>query len=196
MKKNKDKMYLYRFLRYPLGLLFLLYYNPKIYNKEVIPKDGAVIFAGNHKHLYDQNLVILATKRPVHYMAKSDYFKGPFAWFFKANGCISVNRNGDDEKAKKQALKVLENGFCLGIFPEGTRNKTKEVLLPLKFGCVSMAKKTNAYIVPFGITGEYKFRSHDLAINFGKPFKVDDDLEKANKYLANQIIELMQKSVK
>ena len=69
-------------------------------------------------------------------------------------------------------------------------------LLPLKFGAVSMASKTNAQIVPYAITGKYKFRSKDLTINIGKPFKVDKDLEKANKKLEEEIKRLVSENLK
>ena len=68
-------------------------------------------------------------------------------------------------------------------------------LLPFKFGAVSMAKKTDAYLVPFGITGDYKFRSKNLVYRFGKPFKVTNmELPDANKRLENAIGNLMSKS--
>ena len=86
----------------------------------------------------------------------------------------------------------LETG-CIKIGISTTL--TKEFLLPFKFGAVSMAKKTDAYLVPFGITGDYKFRSKNLTYRFGKPFKVTNmDLEDANKRLANAIGNLMKKS--
>ena len=178
---KKDKMYMYRFLKPVLGLIFKLYYNPTIIGKENILKEGSILIVGNHKHLFDQCLAIIATKRPIHYMAKKEYFEGKFAWFFKMVGCIPVDRSRKDENAKKKALEVLNNGYALGLFPEGTRNKTEQFLLPFKYGAVSMANKTDSYLVPFGITGDYKFRSKNLMIRFGKPFKADDDLEKANK---------------
>ncbi len=62
-------------------------------------------------------------------------------WFFKAVGCISVDRSVHDGKAKGEAIETLKNGGAIGLFPEGTRNKTQEFLLPFKFGAVSMAKK-------------------------------------------------------
>ena len=69
-------------------------------------------------------------------------------------------------------------------------------MLPFKFGTVSMAKKTNAKIVPFGITGDYKFRSKNLTIRFGKPFEVGDmSLEEANNKLEEVIGNLMRKSL-
>lgn len=190
MRKN----YLaYRIFKPILSPLFRLWYNPKIINKEAILKEGPIIIAGNHKHVYDQCLTIISTKRVINYMAKKEYFEGKLAWFFKSVGCIPVNREIKDTNAVNSALEVLKNGGAIGIFPEGTRNKTDEFLLPFKFGAVSMAKKTGATIVPFGLTGDYKFRSKNLVARFGTPFKVDDmSLEDANAKLYNEIKSLME----
>lgn len=178
----------YTIFKHVLGPIFKLWYNPKIIGKENLKIDGPILVCGNHVHLMDQCSVILSTKRMIHYMAKKEYFDGPHAWFFKASGCIPVNRQIKDSKAKDHALELLNNGYAVGLFPEGTRNRTKEKLLPFKFGAVSMAKKTNAYIVPFGISGTYKFRSKDLTIRIGKPFKVGDmTLEEANQLLKEKI---------
>lgn len=192
----KNRMYGFRFLRFILAPIFKLYYNPIIIGKENIPNDGSILIVGNHKHLMDQCLAIISTKRVIHYMAKKEYFDGKFAWFFKLAGCIPVDRSKKDEMAKSAGLEVLKNGEVLGLFPEGTRNKTDKFLLPFKFGAVSMANKTDSYLVPFGITGDYKFRSKNLTIRFGKPFKADDDLEKANKRLEEEVARLMRESLK
>lgn len=130
-------------------------------------------------------------------MAKKEYFDSKMAWFFKATGCISVDRSKKDEVAKEAALNILRSGGAVGLFPEGTRNKTKEFLLPFKFGTVSMAKKTDATIIPFGLTGDYKFRSKNLTVRFGKPFKVGDmSLEEANDKLYHEIEKLMKENLK
>ena len=165
------KYYWYRIFKFILKPLFILWYNPKVINKEAIPKEGPIIIAGNHKHVYDQCLCIISTKRILRYMAKKEYFDA--------------------------ALEVLKDKGAIGIFPEGTRNKTKEFLLPFKFGAVSMAQKTGATIVPFGLTGDYKFRSKNLVARFGTPFKVGDmSLEEANQKLYNEIKSLMEENLK
>ena len=188
----------YKLLTPLMRVLFRLYYNPKIINKEVIPKDGPILIVGNHKHVYDQCLTIMATHRVIHYMAKKEYFDSKFAWFFKFVGCIPVNREIKDKNATDMALMILNNNGAVGLFPEGTRNKTKDIfLLPFKYGTVSMAKKTNATIVPFGLTGDYKFRSKNLTIKYGKPFKVlDMDLETANNKLYHEVERLMRDNLK
>lgn len=195
---NSKVPVLYKIGKFILGPIFKLYYNPKVIGKENIPKDGAILIVGNHKHLYDQCLTIISTKRGIHYMAKKEYFDNKkTAWFFKETGCISVDRSKKDSKSVDLALSVLKDNGAVGLFPEGTRNRTKDILLPFKFGAVSMAKKTDAYLVPFGITGDYKFRSKNLTIRYGKPFKVTDmELEDANEKLYNEVKRLIEENLK
>ena len=197
MKLNKKVPFLYHFGKTLLKPLFILYYHPKIINKEYIPKSGPIIIAGNHKHLYDQYLTIIATKRGIHYLAKKEYFDNPKTrWFYKGVGCIFVDRTKKDPYATNSAIEVLKDNGAIGIFPEGTRNKTNEFLLPFKYGAVSMAKKTNAYIVPFGLTGDYKFRSKNLTIRYGKPFKVGNmNLVDANNKLYREVEKLMKENL-
>ncbi len=192
MKRPEDKELGYKLLTPLMRPAFKLYYSPKIIGKEKIPKDGAIIIACNHKHVFDQCLTVMATKRVIHYMAKKEYFDGKLAPLFKVVGCIPVDRSRRDFSSAKSALGVLKRDGAIGIFPEGTRNKTDNFMLPFKTGTVSMAKKADAYIVPCGLTGDYKFRSKNLTIRYGEPFKVGDmTLEEANKRLHDEIESLM-----
>lgn len=195
---NKDVPILYKILRPIVKPIFLLYYNPKIINKEYIPKDGSILIVGNHIHLFDQFLTIFATKRGIHYMAKKEYFDSKKTrWFFNNVGCISVDRKHKDKRAVDLALSVLNDGGAIGLFPEGTRNRTNKILLPFKYGAVSMAKKTDSYLIPFGITGDYKFRSKNLMIRYGKPFKVTNiKIDEANKKLYKEVERLIKENEK
>jgi len=186
-----------------LGLIFKLYYRPQIVNKEVIPKKGPIIITCNHKHVMDQCPIIMSTKRVLHYMAKKEYFdkkypEGHNAWFFKMFGCIPVDRSIHDDSATETALDILKNGGSIGIFPEGTRNKTNDkVFLPLKYGAISMAYKTEATIVPAIITGDYKKHSKNLMLRFGKPFKVEShDYDKYISKLEKEMNRLLKENLK
>lgn len=195
MKKNDLG---YKLLKPIVISYFRIKYRPTVIGRENIPNEGPIILCGNHRHVMDQFNVLMATKRVVHYMAKEEYFEKRGAWFFRAVGCIKVDRRIKDDNAKSEAIDVLNDGGAIGIFPEGTRNKTigtnDEVpLLPLKFGAVSFAQKTNASIVPFGTKGEYTGKKGKLVTKIGKPFKVNDiGLEEANELLRQKILELMQ----
>ena len=169
-KRPEDRELGYKLLTPFMRVAFRLWYNPKIIGAEKIPEDSAIVIACNHKHVYDQCLTIMATKRVIHYMAKKEYFDGKLAPLFRAVGCIPVDRSRKDFSSAKSALSVLKKGGAIGIFPEGTRNKTENFMLPFKSGAVLMAQKSDATIVPCGLTGDYKFRSKNLTIRYGEPF--------------------------
>lgn len=191
----KDKNTLgYKILSVILKPFFLLFYRVKIVNKEVIPKKGPVIFCGNHLDVKDQLPVIASTNRMIHWMSKKEYFDGKFSWFFKLVGCISVDRENHGGDSLDIALDYLKRGSAIGIFPEGTRNKTDAELLPFKIGAVYLAQKSEATIVPFAVTGDFKFRSKNTMVRFGEPFKIDidDNLDDMNTLLRDKILELQR----
>ena len=173
-----------------------LYYNPTIVNKEYIPKEGSIVIAGNHKHALDPILVDCATKRVVHTLAKKDLHDGKFGWFFRAIETIPVDLKAEHNKdALISAIKVLEEEGVINLSPEAKRNYTDEVLLPFKPGAVVMAKRTNTKIIPYSITGDYKFRSKNLKIEFGRPIDVSNlSVEEANGKLFEKVKDLLIKN--
>lgn len=190
------KYFLYRFIVILLKPFFLLVFRPTYLNKKNIPESGSLILAGNHTNNLDAALMLGGPKRVVHMMAKKELFNTKFkSKFFRSMGCISVDRGTHDEHAKSEAIEVLNRGEVLGIFPEGTINKTNELLLPFKYGAVSFASKTDSYIVPFAITGKYKLFRKSITINYGKPYKVYKDLDTENKLLMRKVKKLMSEGV-
>lgn len=189
--------FIYKVVRFIGRPIYKIVFRSKYYGVDNIPSEGAVILAGNHTNNLDAAMMIGAPKRIVHMMAKKELFSSKISnYFFRSMGCISVNRSIHDETAKSEAIDVLKNNEVLGIFPEGTVNKTlykdnEQLLLPFKYGAVSFAKKTNAYIVPFAINGKYKIFSKDLKITFGKPYKVTGDLESENEKLMNIVSKMI-----
>ena len=191
---KKEKNFGYKFVRNFLGPVWSFYYNAKVVGQENIPEDGAIIFAGNHRHAFDPVVVMTHTKRFVHYMAKESLFKGFHGFLFKQIGLIKVYRTRNNPEAIESAVELLKNGGTLGIFPEGTRNRTNEELLKFKHGAVTIAKQSGSKIVPFAIKGEYKVFSNKLIIEFGKPIDVSNmETEKANDYIRNEVLKLLRK---
>lgn len=188
-----SKYYFYRCFRFIMFPLFKFLFRPSIVNADYIPKDGAAIIAGNHKNALDPIFVDVCTKRVVCTLAKKSLHDGVFGFFFRAVGSIPVDTKGGSNKgAMDAAINRLKEGNLINLSPEGTRNRTCELLLPFKYGAVSMAKKTNCVIVPYSITGDYKLFSKNLKIVFGKPIKVNGlEIEKANEKIFNSIKKLM-----
>ncbi len=193
---KKEHNILYRILRPIVKYLFLIFYRPTIIGKENIPKTGAVVICGNHTNNCDIPLLFCSTKRTIHFLAKDELFKGIGKYFFEAMACIPVNRRQKDHDALEKAIEELNNGELIGIFPEGTFNKTNEIIMPFKYGAVAMASRANSTIVPFSITGKYKiFKKNSITICFGKPYKIKtDDLTEANEELMDKVKKLILKN--
>lgn len=192
MKKGNDKSY--KFYTSFATFLFKFLYKPQVIGKENIPEDGALIFAGNHKHAFDPLMVIMSTNRIVHYMAKNELFKGPVGLIFDKIGLIRIYPNKSNQMAVIDAENVLNQGGTIGIFPEGTRNRTEKELLNFKRGTVRMAKATNTKILPFAIRGDYKLFRKSVVIEFGKTIEVSQmEIEEANSYLKEEVLNLLRK---
>lgn len=184
---------LYRIIRRPLGAIFKAIYKPVIIGKRYIPESGRIILAGNHTNYFDCILVGCATKRCVHYLAKDELMKGPLKFIFKGLGIIPVNRRTKDKAALQTAIDTLNEEKVIGIFPEGTINRTEDIIMPFKFGAVKMSRDANANIVPFVITGKYKAFERKIRIQFFEPLNPNENLEEANNKLMNIVSEELRK---
>ena len=190
MNKSYNDVLLYKVLRPIITILFKFVYKPTIIGKENIKNKGRIILAGNHTNNLDCALLISSTKRNIHFLAKSELFRGIKKVLFSNMGLIPVNRNKKDHKSLEMAYKYLNNNKVIGIFPEGTIGK--KGILPFKMGAVKMAYETNSTIIPFAITGEYKMFSNNLKIEFGKPLEIkNSNLEKENEKLRNKIVKMV-----
>lgn len=194
MKDSKIKyndVFLYKIVRPIITILFKCLFTPKIYGTENIPVDGKIILAGNHTSNLDCLLLMSATKRHVHFLAKKELWEGPKRIIFSNMGLIPVDRAKKNHSSLENAYGYLRNEKLIGIFPEGTTEKGRG-LLSFKIGAVKMAKETNSKIVPFVIKGKYKLFSKTLRIEFLKPISIKKELNEENEKLFNIISAKME----
>lgn len=193
MKENK-KLYLVCKIFY--SFLLRLLYRPKVYGMKNIPKEGSLIFVGNHRHAFDPIMVMSNTNRIVHFMAKEELFQGLHGIVFDKIGLIKVYQNKlQNAGSVIEAEKILQNGGTIGIFPEGTRNRTDKELLKFKQGAVKIAQRTSTKILPFAIRGNYRLFRKGLEIEFGKVIDVNHiELAQANEILSNEVLKLYKNS--
>ena len=191
---KKEKNFVYSFLKPIYTILLKIIFKPKVIGKENIPKDGPLIFAGNHKHAVDPTMVMSSTSRIVHFMAKEELFKGLHGLALKKMGLIKIRRGKSNPQAVIDAENILNNGGTVGIFPEGTRNKGENELLKFRYGAVKLAQKTNTLIMPFGIRNKYKIFRKSVILEFGKPIDVSNmEIDEANDKLRNEVLKLLRK---
>lgn len=187
---------LYKISRPIIKVVFNFFYRPTCIGRDNIPPSGSFVLVGNHTSYLDSLLLMSSYKRTIHFLAKDSLIKGFKGLIFKHMGIIPVNRKIHDKDALSKAKKALNNKQVIGIFPEGTINRTEDATLPFKIGAVKMAKDTDTLLVPFTITNKYKLFRKSVTIEFYKPYKVVDELDMENNKLRNFIgSELKRKKV-
>lgn len=193
MKKQELDLKFYKRVVAILKFLINIVYKPKIEGAENLISDTNFILAGNHKSILDAPLLAISVEQNIRFMGKKELFDNKLLeqLFYKVGG-FPVDRNNIDINAIKTAVRLLKEGEILGIFPEGTRNKTSEILLPFKEGTTRIAIKTKKPIIPFGISGKYKIGG-GITIRFGEAIdfskiKVDNE----NEYLRDKVKELIK----
>ena len=118
-------------------------------NTEILPDEPAV-FVSNHLSDFDPMAVLAVFRRRIIYISKESNFKIPIVGnFIRRAGFLAIDRENGMRALrtlKRAAEMILEDKVDVGIYPEGTRSKTGE-LLEFKSGAFYLAKKANAPIV-------------------------------------------------
>lgn len=162
---------MYRLVRLVARFILLVLFGLEVSGLEHVPKEGGAIIAGNHVTLMDPVAIGAAIKRPVHFMGKAELFRKPISRaFFRSLHAFPVRRGLADREAIRTAQERVNAGHLLGIFPEGTRNKTSEDLLPFQGGASLIALKTGAPVIPVVVSGFRPFKLRQrVKVAFGKP---------------------------
>ena len=148
-------------------------YGLKVYGIENVPKEGNIIFCGNHRTWIDAFFIYFTAPRDMRFMAKEELAHNKFmSYLGRIFNVIFVKRDSKDLSAIKTSLKTLKSGDCLGIFPEGTRNGLKKGIKP-KTGVAYFALNSDATVIPVGIKGgEKPFKK--ATITYGKPMNIEE----------------------
>ncbi len=169
-----------------------------------LPARGSAILVCNHTSGLDPLLLQSTTRRIIVWMMAREYFEiGALKWFFELVDAIPVDRSGKDLSATRGALRALQNGRILGVFPEGRIEETSE-LLPFQTGAALLARRANCPVYPAFLTGTQRrkemvpafSRSQRVTMTFGPPIelsKCDDkpDLDADTLEIERAIRKLM-----
>ncbi|MBP2633957.1 MAG: plsC [Firmicutes bacterium] len=175
---------LYDFVRVVLIAIFRYGFRCKVVGSDNIPKQGGVIIAANHLSLWDPPLAATFVPRYIHFMAKEELFKIPIlGYIIRKLHSFPVRRGASDRAAIRTAITLLNDGHCLGLFPEGTRSKTGTIR-KAEPGLALIALKAGVPVVPTAVIGTNKIMSKGsflpkLEVRYGKPIQfVSDQTDK------------------
>jgi len=114
-----------------------------------IPEGQGAVIVCNHRSSLDPSFIAVTVLRAVHWMVAREYCESPvFRKLLQTCGSIPVNRGAYDTGATKAAIRIVEQGGLVGIFPEARVNITDQLLLPGRPGAALIALKARAPVVP------------------------------------------------
>jgi len=163
------------FARNLVGPIFKRFFIEEVKGQENIPQNTTFILALNHQSYFDHFFVPVPIKEKlekVHFIGKLEnkWQILQWGWFYWLTETIPINRKAEDKRrVLDKALEVLKRGEIIIIYPEGTRNKKRE-LLPGKTGVAELAVKSGGPVIPLGlIYKDNKPPALPVRLNIGQP---------------------------
>ena len=190
-------------------IMFICGVKLTVIGEENVPKDVPVLYIGNHRSYFDIIITYSRCPRLTGYIAKDTMGKVPLLniWM-KRLYCLFLDRT-DMKKGLKTILTGIDQikaGISMCIFPEGTRNKTDDLMLPFKEGSFKIAEKSGCPIFPMASTNSAdvleahmpRVKKAHVIVEYGKPI-YPNELDKEQKkkigaYCQDVIAEMLEKN--
>jgi len=137
-----------------LNRLFCEHYHRLSHDPVALPPQGPALLVSNHISGLDPLLMIAASRRPLRFIiAREEYQRPGLTWLFRAIGCIPVDRSRRPQQALRAALRALEQGEVVALFPHGRIQLEHHPPRRLRGGVAWLARQTHCPIVPLRIDG-------------------------------------------
>jgi 1-acyl-sn-glycerol-3-phosphate acyltransferase len=162
------------FGRWSLGALAAMAGRLRVYGKERIPQHSGVVMALNHFSWIDIPLFAFANPRNTYYVAKAEAHEIPgLGQFIRAFGSFAVRRGESDREAVRRMREVVREGGVLGVFVEGTRQKSG-IPGEVQPGAAMVALQEDVPVVCGAIAGSLEWKLgnfHPTTVVWGKPVR-------------------------
>ena len=174
----------------------------QVIGRENVLHAGPLIIVANHQSNFDPTLLSVSMPRRTCFLAKESIFRGPLVtWFLRQYGAFPLNREGANVGAYRWALRQLELGHAIVVFPEGTRNPG--AMKKAHTGVARLAWKTGAPLLPVGITGtaglghwmRAVFPTGTLRVNIGTAFSIPSITGRPNKEVLGSLTDMIMQRV-
>jgi 1-acyl-sn-glycerol-3-phosphate acyltransferase len=157
------------------------YFRIRVVGRQKIPRPGPLVVVANHTSFLDPILLGSAFPRIIHFFVlQKMYDLMSLCWFYVGMGTIPVGGESGDHQALRIAMKALDRGQVLGIFPEGSRSHDGRLGIG-KLGAAYIAAKSGAPILPAHIAGAFEAmppgtrfpRPCPIRVSFGEPIRFE-----------------------
>jgi 1-acyl-sn-glycerol-3-phosphate acyltransferase len=161
-----------------------LLFDARVFGEELVPAQGGLVVAANHRSYLDPPLLGTWFPRTVHFMAKRELFAIPVVgWLIRQVHAFPVDRDSADLGAIRRALRILKEGGVVGIFPEGTRNLDGEA--KARGGAVLLAVTAGCPLVPLALVNTNmaarRLRASKVEVRIGEPIRLQGSERKPTK---------------
>jgi 1-acyl-sn-glycerol-3-phosphate acyltransferase len=159
-----------------IGSLVRAFVPLRVYGKERVPLQGGIVMAFNHFSWIDPPAFGHVSPRTIYFMAKAEAHGVPgLGQLIRAFGTFSVRRGESDREAVRMMRQVVQDGHALGLFAEGTRQRTG-VPGPVQPGAAMVALQEGVPIVPAAIHGTHEWRPGNwkpVSVVWGEPMRFE-----------------------
>jgi 1-acyl-sn-glycerol-3-phosphate acyltransferase len=165
-----------------------------------IPESGGALLLSNHLSFIDPLLIGLPLQRPVSYLARDTLFPVPvIGWILRHTYVMPLSRDTGGAAGIRETVRRLEEGFLVGVFPEGTRSKDGSMGV-LKPGFAALVRRTELPIYPVGIAGANRalgrgsllLKPHSVRVVFGNPLPAEKIAELKQRGREAELVETVR----
>lgn len=181
-----------------VGIVWL-FYRVRVYGKENIPADGAVLVLSNHQSLFDPILCQGWVRRPFYYVPRDTLFVGFWGWMIDSFYTIPINQEKAGIKSMRTIIDVLKQGHIVCLYPEGARTFDGNID-EIKPGFGLLVRRSGATIVPMVIDGiferwprgqKYPKLGGRVGILYGEPISPETIKQTGEDVFVNEFNQIM-----
>jgi 1-acyl-sn-glycerol-3-phosphate acyltransferase len=191
------------FFQVILGVVFTVWLRYRARGVERIPTTGGGLLLTNHQSFLDPLLVGLPLRRPVSFLARDTLFKVPvIGWILRHTYVMPLSRETGGAAGIRETLRRIDQGFLVGIFPEGTRSIDGS-LGTFKPGFAALVRRTELPIYPVGIAGAHRalgkgslfLKPRRVCVVFGNPFPAEVIAELKQRGRETELLEAVRRRI-
>lgn len=143
--------------------------------------DGPALLIANHQSFLDPLLVGVGLRRPVSFLARDTLFRVPvIGWILRSTYVMPIRRDAAGTESLRVSLQRLQDGYLVGIFPEGTRSRDGRIG-PMKPGFVALVRRAEVPVIPVAVSGAYEamprgaffLRPRRVRVVYGEPISIE-----------------------
>ena len=168
-----------------------------------LEKEGGALILANHQSFLDPLLIGIPLHRPISFLARETLFHSPvLGWILRNTHVMSINQEAASTASMRQTIRALQQGYLVGIFPEGTRTENG-LMNELKPGFTAIVRRAKHPIYPVGIAGAYQalpmksgfLKPTRVRVVFGKPITLAELEQFSGRDQDAALIELVRSRI-